>query len=317
MPLPLVPVRRVRLMSLVGDFATCTERSEGPVTRRGNMFEMRRPYAPLGAHGLSFLVETGEGRRRARGLFDFGLRADALDQNLTYFGLDVASVGELFLSHGHPDHFGGIEAVVGRLRRGRARVKMMYHPAATRARRWVWPDLVGGTYRLESLAKLSPWITPELRPDASLALGGTGLFLTSISRRVAYEAKRPGGQVEFRDGRGWAIDATPDDASLVMNLEGRGLVILTGCGHAGLMNTIYDAMSRTGVHRIHAIMGGFHLCGASRQRIAWTIRDLRRLKPRFIVPSHCSGLTFEGALEQAFPKGFILDSVGSDYVFER
>jgi len=73
MALSLEPVRRVRLMSLVGDFATCTERSEGPVTRRGNMFETRRPYAPLGAHGLSFLVETGQGRARARGLFDFVL----------------------------------------------------------------------------------------------------------------------------------------------------------------------------------------------------------------------------------------------------
>lgn len=61
-----LPVRRVRLMSLMGDFATCTERSEGPVTRRGNMFETRRPYGPLGAHGLSFLVETGQGRARAR-----------------------------------------------------------------------------------------------------------------------------------------------------------------------------------------------------------------------------------------------------------
>ena len=138
MALALEPVRRVRLMSLVGDFATCTERSEGPVTRRGNMFEMRRPYAPLGAHGLSFLVETGQGRARARGLFDF-------------------------LSHGHPDHFGGLDAVVGRLRRARARVPMLL----------------------------------------------------------------------------------------------------------------------------------------------------------FVIPSHCSGLTFEAALEQAFPRGFIMDSVGSDYVFER
>ena len=100
----------------------------------------------------------------------------------------------LFLSHGHPDHFGGLDAVVGRLRRARARVPMLYHPAATRARRWVWDDLVGGVYRLtpEAVAKLAPSITPEVRAEASLALGDTALFLTSIPRRVAYEAKRPG-----------------------------------------------------------------------------------------------------------------------------
>jgi metal-dependent hydrolase (beta-lactamase superfamily II) len=163
MALALEPVRRVRLMSLMGDFATSTERSEGPVTRRGNMFATRQADAALGAHGLSFLVETGRGRARARGLFDFGLRSDALDQNLDYFGTDVASLHALFLSHGHPDHFGGLDAVVARLRRARARVPMLL----------------------------------------------------------------------------------------------------------------------------------------------------------FVIPSHCSGLTFEAALEQAFPRGFIMDSVGSDYVFER
>jgi len=319
MALSLEPVRRVRLMSLVGDFATCTERSEGPVTRRGNMFETRRPYAPLGAHGLSFLVETEHGRARARGLFDFGLRSDALDLNLDYFGTDVASLDALFLSHGHPDHFGGLDAVVARLRRARARVPLLYHPAATRVRRWVWDDRVGGVYRLEpeAVAKLAPSITPEVRAEASMALGDTALFLTSIPRRVAYEAKRPGGQVQFREGRGWAVDTTPDDGAVVMNLDGRGLVILTGCGHAGLLNTIYNAIELTGERRVHALVGGFHLCGASRARIASTVRDLRRLAPRFVIPSHCSGLTFEAALEQAFPRGFIMDSVGSDYVFER
>jgi metal-dependent hydrolase (beta-lactamase superfamily II) len=101
---------------------------------------------------------------RARGLFDFGLRADALDQNLDYFGTDVASVDALFLSHGHPDHFGGLEAVGRPAAPGAgARVPMLYHPAATRARRWVWDDLVGGVYRLtpEAIAKLAPPSRPR------------------------------------------------------------------------------------------------------------------------------------------------------------
>jgi 7,8-dihydropterin-6-yl-methyl-4-(beta-D-ribofuranosyl)aminobenzene 5'-phosphate synthase len=306
-------------MSLVADFATCTERSAGPVRRRGNMFEMRRSHAPLGAHGLSFLVEIGDARDRVRGLFDCGLRPDALAQNLDYFGLDVASVDALILSHGHPDHFGGLETVAARLRRARQRVPLIHHPAVFRSRRWVWPDLVGGRYRLDpaSLARLAPWIRPEPRAGSSLILGGAALFLTEIPRRVAYEAKRPGGQVQFLAGRRWEIDTTPDDGAIAVHLEGRGLVILTGCGHAGLINTVNEAIRRTGVDRIHAIVGGFHLCGASARRIGATVRDLTRLGPRWIVPSHCSGLTFEAALERAFPRGFILDSVGSDYVFER
>ena len=224
----------------------------------------------------------------------------------------------LFLSHGHPDHFGGLDAVVARLRRARARVPMLYHPAATRARRWVWDDLVGGVYRLtpEAIAKLAPAITPEVRAEASLALGDTALFLTSIPRRVAYEAKRPGGQVQFREGRGWAVDTTPDDGAVVMNLDGRGLVILTGCGHAGLLNTIYNAIELTGERRVHALVGA-SISAAHPARASPRPSATCGARAALVIPSHCSGLTFEAALEQAFPRGFIMDSVGSDYVFER
>jgi len=317
-PLPLAPARRVRLLSLVGDFATCTERSQGPVRRRGNMFEMRRRDAPLGAHGLSFLVEVETLEGRAQALFDAGLRTDALEQNLQYLDVGLDSLNAVMLSHGHPDHFGGLGTVVARLRRARRRVPLIHHPAALRTRRWVWPDLVGGSYRLEpaALGGMAPWIRPEPRAESSLVLERRAVFLTEIPRRVAYEAKRPGGQVEFRAGRGWEIDTTPDDGAVVMNLERRGLVILTGCGHAGLINTITEAMRVTGVSRLHAIVGGFHLCGASGRRIASTIRDLARFRPRWVIPSHCSGLTFEAVLERAFPRGFVPDSVGSDYVFE-
>jgi 7,8-dihydropterin-6-yl-methyl-4-(beta-D-ribofuranosyl)aminobenzene 5'-phosphate synthase len=135
---------------------------------------------------------------------------------------------------------------------------------------------------------------------------------------VAYEAKRPGGQVQFREGRGWAVDTTPDDGAVVMNLDGRGLVILTGCGHAGLLNTIYNAIELTGERRVHAARRGL----PSLRRIPRAHRlDRPRPAARRAALRHsprtCSGLTFEAALEQAFPRGFIMDSVGSDYVFER
>jgi len=107
------------------------------------------------------------------------------------------------------------------------------------------------------------------------------------------------------------LAGTPDDGALVMHLRGRGLVILTGCGHAGLINTVREAVARTGVSRVHALVGGFHLCHASPRRIGATIRDLRPHAPRWVIPSHCSGLEFEAALGQAFPRGFALDSVGT------
>jgi 7,8-dihydropterin-6-yl-methyl-4-(beta-D-ribofuranosyl)aminobenzene 5'-phosphate synthase len=313
-PLSLEPVPTVRLLSLSGDFATCTERSHGPVRRLGNMFETRRDTAPLGAHGLSFLVELGAERMPPRALFDCGLRGDVLTANAQYLGARLQGAEAIVLSHGHPDHFGGLTAATRLI--GRAGVPLVMHRAALRHRCWTWKDHVGGRYRLDARRLRESGVTPQFVDGPVRVLGGRALLLSDIPRRVPYEAKRPGGQVLFREGGRWVVDTTPDDSAIVMHLAGKGLVILTGCGHAGLINTVREAIHQTGVTRVHALGGGFHLCGASPARIAATVRDLRALAPRWIFPSHCSGLEFEAALQRAFPRGFVLDSVGTEYRWE-
>ncbi len=313
-PRALEPVRAVRLLSLSGDFATCTERSQGPVRRLGNMFETRRDTAPLGVHGLSFLVEVGGERTPGRALFDCGLRGDVLTANVRYLGANLRGAEVILLSHGHPDHFGGLAAATRLI--GRAGVPLIMHRTALRQRCWTWKDHVGGRYRLDARLLREGGVTPQFTDGPVRVLGGRALLLTDIPRRVRYEVKRPGGQVLFREGGRWVVDTTPDDGAIVMHLAGKGLVILTGCGHAGLINTVREAIRQTGVARVHALGGGFHLCGASATRIAATIRDLRALAPRWTFPSHCSGLEFEAALQQAFPRGFILDSVGTQYSWE-
>ena len=310
----LEPVDRVRLLSLAGDFATCTERSRGPVHRLGNMFEARRQTAPLGAHGLAFLVEVERGRASNTALFDCGLRGDVLRDNVRYLGVDLGRAETIFLSHGHPDHYGGLPAALD-LVGGRRPMPVMLHEAAFRERCWTWPDFRGGSYRLERRIFRSRKTRLAVVPGPTPVLSGRALFLTNIPRPTRYERKRPGGQVLYRNGRGWQLDETPDDGALVMNLRGRGLVILTGCGHAGLINTVRAAVSETGVARVHALVGGFHLCHAPARRIRATIRDLRAYAPRWVIPSHCSGLEFEAALREAFARGFALDSVGTEYVW--
>jgi 7,8-dihydropterin-6-yl-methyl-4-(beta-D-ribofuranosyl)aminobenzene 5'-phosphate synthase len=118
--------------------------------------------------------------------------------------------------------------------------------------------------------------------------------------------------VYYRDGDTEKPDLIDDDSAVVINLKGRGLVIISGCGHAGIINTIEYARKMTGVLKTHAVIGGFHLTGPEfADKIAPTIEAVKNIKPDYVVPTHCTGRNAIAAFEAAMPEQFVLNMSGT------
>src|ERR1700690_3620959 len=265
-------------------------------------------------HGFSALVTVRSGNTSSTLLFDTGSSPDALAVNAGRLGIDVGGLQGVVLSHGHFDHAGGFDGLA-RLR-GRSGLPLTVHPAVWTRRRLAPP---GGT----------PFEMPTLSPGAleregfqvierrqpSLLAGGSILITGEVDRTTEFERGMPPAHQAW-DGHQWRHDpAVIDDQALVINVRGRGLVIVTGWGHAaGVVNIIRRAMGLTGVSRLLALIGGFHLSGpAFEPVIEPTVAALTALAPELIAPGHCTGWRAQHTLAAMLPDAWVRTSVGTTY----
>ena len=263
-------------------------------------------------HGFSALVTVRRGNTSSTLLFDTGASPDALAVNAGRLGVDVGGLQGVVLSHGHFDHAGGFDGLA-RLR-GRAGLPLTVHPAVWTRRRLElpggrvleMPTLSRGALEREGFGVIE-------RRQPSLLVGGI-LITGEVDRVTEFERGMPA-QHQAWDGRGWRHDpAVIDDQALVMNVRGRGLVIVTGCGHAGVVNIIRQALRLTGVSRLLAVIGGFHLSGpAFEPVIGPTVAALTELAPELIVPGHCTGWRAQHTLAASLPEAWVQSSVGTTY----
>jgi 7,8-dihydropterin-6-yl-methyl-4-(beta-D-ribofuranosyl)aminobenzene 5'-phosphate synthase len=263
-------------------------------------------------HGFSALVTVRTVNTSSTLLFDTGASPDALAVNAERLGIDAGALQGVVLSHGHFDHAGGFDGLA-RLR-GRSGLPLTVHPAVWTRRRL---DLPGGRgLAMPTLSKgaleREGFEVIERRQPSVLA---DGILITGeVDRVTEFERGMPP-QHQAWDGQGWRHDpAVIDDQALVINVRGRGLVIITGCGHAGVVNIIRHAMRLTGVSRLLAVIGGFHLSGpAFEPVIEPTVAALSELAPELIVPGHCTGWRAQHALAASLPAAWAQTSVGTTY----
>lgn len=284
------------------------------ITRAMPLKEGEFRNSVLAEHGFSALVKiTAENKTRTL-LLDFGFSEHGAAYNAKVLGADLEQVEAVALSHGHSDHFGGFDKVMELI--GRKGIDMFVHPSIYKKPRYL---KVGETKKINF-----PAITREKLESAGvkiidsrsprLMLDGSALFLGEIPRRTDFEKGFPIAYFQENGTEKW--DPIEDDTSIVMNLRGKGLVILSGCAHSGIVNTALYAREVTGIDRVHVIMGGFHLSGPFFEHIIGrTTEELKKINPDYIIPTHCTGKKAIADMERSMPEKFILNMSGTKLTF--
>jgi 7,8-dihydropterin-6-yl-methyl-4-(beta-D-ribofuranosyl)aminobenzene 5'-phosphate synthase len=321
-PITLEPVDEVVVTTLM-DNSYDALLADGGVARRTPFARTPAVAAPqfsdghtvpglIAEHGFSALVTTRRGNDSHTVLFDTGVSPDGMATNFERLGLDSAAIEVVVLSHGHFDHAGGFPGLA-RLR-GRRGMPLTVHPLVWSRRRvalpdqhhWDMPTLNRSALEAEGLEVIE-------RRQPSLLLDGSILITGEVDRTTDFERGMPGHEA-WRDGA-WEPDPLIlDEQALVVHVRGRGLVVLTGCGHAGAVNIARHAIRLTGVDRLHALLGGFHLSGpAFEPVIEPTVAAFTAMEPDLLVPAHCTGWKAQHRLAAALPDAFVPNAVGTSF----
>jgi 7,8-dihydropterin-6-yl-methyl-4-(beta-D-ribofuranosyl)aminobenzene 5'-phosphate synthase len=262
-------------------------------------------------HGFSALVTVRRGATSTTLLFDTGISPDGMTENADRLDVDLREVQAVVLSHGHFDHAGGLAGLAGR----RGPLPLTLHPFVWTRRRLAVPGADPAELpTLSRRALEAEGFAVVERREPSLLVDGCVLITGEIDRTTEYERGMSPAHQAW-DGAGWRHDPLVlDDQALVAHVRGRGLLVLTGCGHGGAVNIVRHALRLTGVDRLHALIGGLHLSGPWFEPIIPpTVAALTEWRPDLVAAGHCSGWRAQHALATALPDAYVQSSSGTRY----
>jgi 7,8-dihydropterin-6-yl-methyl-4-(beta-D-ribofuranosyl)aminobenzene 5'-phosphate synthase len=273
----------------------------------------KKMLKPIAEHGFSMLIRVYSDDVTHNVLFDAGGSSNGVLENVKMMKIDLSEVEAIAISHGHWDHFGGLRKIVHTI--NKVGLPIIIHEDMLKTRGSIRSD--GKIRRYPDFPRKD-----EIKPARYVATkepyslcDNTVIVTGEIPRITDFEKGYQQHRV-FVDGE-WKPDPYIwDDRALVIDVKKKGLVIISGCAHAGIINTALYAKKITGVSNILAVIGGFHLAGKKNEgRVLKTINELKDLDPKLIAPSHCTGWRGICAIAEAFPQSFVWNSVGNRYQF--
>ena len=282
--------------------------------------------------GLSVSLESRVGSETRNLMLDFGYTLPALLNNMEIIGVDATKVQGLILSHGHFDHYGPLIGFLQKYRDKLPADLTLYvggedNFCARKAARGAPGQFSdAGVLDRRELEALRVKVVSCEQPTVILGHA----FTTGPIARRSFERVLPTALIEYgvKNGVGCnmpALNAKTEgkpvadehynEHATCFNVKDRGLVVITSCGHAGVVNSVRQAIEVSGVSKVHAIMGGMHLFPADDEYLRRSVAELKTLNPDVVIPMHCSGPGFVTAMREQMPDRLITSTTGTEYLF--
>jgi 7,8-dihydropterin-6-yl-methyl-4-(beta-D-ribofuranosyl)aminobenzene 5'-phosphate synthase len=287
----------------------------------------------MAEHGFAALVELKDVNMSI--LWDAGLTETTLMGNIKRMGIDPGVINKIAISHGHGDHTAGVTEILRAIHvkptaklweEGATeeeihnwvqwqRIPLVVHPAAFRERWRVAEDgKMSGPYPQPPRDEWEAVGAEMILSEGPYRLG-PGCWTTGEVPRLSFEESGRSSSRVYREGGQFLPDDIEEDQAIVINVKDKGLVVVSGCAHSGIVNTVNYAREISGVERIWAVLGGFHLARSPQEEVQRTIDVMKSFEPKVIAPSHCTGFSAICQFARQMPQAFVLGLVGTTYLF--
>ena len=322
----LAPVNRLEIQVLVDNATDGLSSTPSNVESEFNFAARRGLRSSSGrclccaVHGFSALLTATRGASSHCVLFDSGPEDFAFERNCARLGADLGKVESIVLSHGHWDHSGAMFTALNAIRAGNGKRPVPYyaHPGMFSPRAMRLPDgalrLMDDVPAIADLSSLGADVVCTTEPQSFL----DGMFYVSgeIPRVTPFERGLPGQVRKAADGQWERDELLMDERWLAVNVKGKGIVVLSACSHAGIINVLKHARATFPEQPLHAVMGGLHLSGVNEEIIPQTVQAMAEFSLVQIAAGHCTGWRAVAALSAAFGDKVLAPSaVGKRYTY--